>query len=141
MEKSLKEKKIEMKDVWESCFELKLEDKLTEKGLKKFWDENTSIEEAEEMLTRAAIYDLVDSLFDSLADKIIIGVGGCNDKDERGEKCCNVKHEESFKVIRIKDHIVFKDVFETRDEAYEFIKEMAMNSRYSVNDFVVCKGI
>lgn len=133
MAKSLKEKKIEMKNDWESCLELKLEDKLTEKGLKKFWDENTSLEEAEAMLTHAAIDDFVGHLFGSLAEAIIIGVGGCQDEEEDNEQA------EQFQVYRSHDNFFYEDTFDSVDAAKDFIKKQAMNSTYKVDDFKVVK--
>lgn len=133
MAKSLKEKKIEMKNDWENCLELKLEDKLTEKGLKKFWDENTSLEEAEAMLTHAAIDDFVGHLFGSLAGAIIIGVGGCQDEEENDEQA------EQFQVYRSHDNFFYEDTFDSVDAAKDFIKEQAMNSTYTVDDFKVVK--
>lgn len=140
MAKSLKEKKIEMKDVWERCFELKLEDKLTEKGLKKFWDENTSIEEADEMLTHAAIDDLVGHLFDKLAGAIIIGVGECQDEDEHDEEHRNVKNGAPYKIARVEDgKITFieDDEFETEGAAKAEIQERVNNSTHTLSDFCV----
>lgn len=137
---SLKEKKIEMKNYWENCFELKIEDKLTEEGLKKFWDENTSFKEAEEMLTYAAIDNLVGHLFDSLACEVIIGVGGCKEKEEHDEEPCNVKNGTPFKVVRTKDSFIYEDEFETKEAADEFIRNTAMHSALlTVDDFKIAK--
>lgn len=73
MAKSLKEQKIEMKNDWEKCFEKKIEDKLTEKGLKKFWDENTSLEEA----AKAEIQERVNHSTHTLSDFCVIQVQVC----------------------------------------------------------------
>lgn len=133
MAKGLKEQKIEMKNDWEKCFEKKIEDKLTEKGLKKFWDENTSLEEAEAMLTHAAVDDFVEHLMGSLAGAIIIGVGGCLDEEENDEQ------EEQFQVYRSRDNFFYEETFDSVDAAKDFIKEQAMNSTYKVDDFKVVK--
>ena len=135
MKKSLKEKKIEMKDAWERCFGLKLEDKLTEKGLKKFWDENTSFKEAEAMLTHAAIDDIVGNLFDSLAGAIIIGIGGCKDEEEANDDT----ETEQFQVLRSKDDFLYENVFDSVESAKEFIRDMAMNTMHTVDDFKIVK--
>lgn len=133
MAKGLKEQKIEMKNDWEKCFEKKIEDKLTEKGLKKFWDENTSLEDAEAMLTHAAVDDFVEHLMGSLAGAIIIGVGGCLDEEENDEQ------EEQFQVYRSHDNFFYEETFDSVDAAKDFIKEQAMNSTYKVDDFKVVK--
>lgn len=135
MAKSLKEKKIEMKNDWENCLELKLEDKLTEKGLKKFWDENTSLEEAEAMLTHAAIDDFVGHLFGSLAGAIIIGVGGCQDEEEANDDA----ETEQFQVFRSKDNFFYENVFDSVESAKEFIRGLAMSTMYTVDDFKIVK--
>ena len=135
MAKSLKEKKIEMKNYWENCFELKIEDKLTEEGLKKFWDENTSFKEAEEMLTHAAIDNLVGHLLDSLACEIIIGVGGCKDEEEENDDT----ETEKFEVFRSKDNFFYENVFDSAESAKEFIRELAMSTTYTVDDFKIAK--
>lgn len=47
--------KKELKKTWQECFGIKLKKVLTEEGLEKFWDEETSLEEATELLTAAGI--------------------------------------------------------------------------------------
>lgn len=133
MAKSLKEQKIEMKNDWEKCFEKKIEDKLTEKGLKKFWDENTSLEEA--MLTHAAVDDFVEHLMGSLAGAIIIGVGGCQDEEEANDDA----ETEQFQVFRSKDNFFYENVFDSVESAKEFIRGLAMSTMYTVDDFKIVK--
>ena len=72
MEKSLKEKKEELKKAWEECFEMKIEDKLNAKGLKHFWSDDTSEEEAADLLTAGAIDMLLDDMLDDLLGIVII---------------------------------------------------------------------
>ena len=140
MAKSLKEKKIEMKNDWENCLELKLEDKLTEKGLKKFWDENTSLEEAEAMLTHEAIDDFVGHLFGSLAGAIIMGIGGCQDEEEHDEEPCNIKNGAPYKIARVEDGkvtFIEDDEFETEEAAKAVIQERVNHSTHTLSDFCV----
>ena len=72
MAKSLKEKKEELKKAWEECFEMKIEDKLNAKGLKHFWSDDTSEEEAADLLTAGAIDMLLDDMLDDLLGIVII---------------------------------------------------------------------
>ena len=134
MVKSLKEQKAKEKDIWESCFEKKIEDKFTEKGLKKFWDDNTPIEEAKAMLLHAAIDDLVGHLLDSLEDSIS-AVGGCKDKDEENDNT----ETEQFQVFNTIGHYFYDDVFTSVDDAKAFIKKRALNTKYTLADFKVVK--
>lgn len=128
MAKSLKEKKEELKKEWEECFEMKIEDKLTEKGLKKFWDENTSIEEAEEMLTRAAIYDLVGMLEDFVGVAIIKGNPNKNEKS--GKK---------YRVVG--DGFTSDKTFTTIEGAENYRDEMAKTSHFTVDELDIVEVV
>lgn len=132
MAKSLKEKKIEMKNDWESCLELKLEDKLTEKGLKKFWDENTSLEEAEAMLTHAAVDEFVGHLLDSLGEAIIIGFSKKKEEKKQKKGCqFNVYDTTQKKVVDIG--------YESYEEADEAAKNYCLKHGVRYADVKVCK--
>ena len=72
MAKSLKEKKEEIKKAWEECFKMKIEDKLNDKGLEHFWSDDTSEEEAADLLTAGAIDMLLDDMLDDLLGIVII---------------------------------------------------------------------
>ena len=137
----LRAKKAELKQGWESCFEKKMEDKFNSEGIKKFWDDNTSIDEAEEMLTHAAIDDFVGHLFGSLAGAIIIGVGGCQDKEEHDEEPCNVKNGTTFRVARVdkegKIIQLYDDDYETEEAAKAEIQERVNHSTHTLSDFCV----
>lgn len=54
----MRELKESMYKQWEEVFGLKVDEHLTEEGLKKFWSEETSVLEATDMLTAAAILSL-----------------------------------------------------------------------------------
>ena len=72
MAKSLKEKKEELKKAWEECFEMKIEDKLNDKGLEHFWSDDTSEKEAADILTAGAIDMLLDDMLEDLVGIAII---------------------------------------------------------------------
>lgn len=85
MAKSLKEKKEELKKAWEECFEMKIEDKLNDKGLEHFWSDDTSEKEAAELLTAGAIDMLLDDMLDDLLGIAIIK-GNPNKNEKSGKK-------------------------------------------------------
>ena len=127
MEKSLKEKKEELKKAWEECFEMKIEDKLNNKGLEHFWSDATTVNEAEELLTGAAIGMVLDSIIES-----VLGF----DKDEP----CNVNNGKPYRVARVEDgKITFieDDEFETEDAAKAEIQERVSHSTHTLSDFCV----
>ena len=127
MAKSLKEKKEELKKAWEECFEMKIEDKLNDKGLGHFWSDETTFNEAEELLTGAAIGMVLDSIIES-----VLGF----DKDEP----CNVNNGKPYRVARVEDgKITFieDDEFETEDAAKAEIQERVNHSTHTLSDFCV----
>lgn len=125
--KTLREMKEELKKEWEDCFDKKIEDKLNDEGLKKFWDDNTTIGEAEVMLTCAAF----DDLFDDLIGAVIFKSSGCKDNKKEVKK--------PFEVERIKDNYFYSEPFETIKEANEFINNICLNSEFKVDDFRIVK--
>ena len=85
MAKSLKEVKEELKNAWEECFEMKIEDKLNDKGLEHFWSDDTSEKEAAELLTAGAIDMLLDDMLEDLVGIAIIK-GNPNKNEKSGKK-------------------------------------------------------
>ena len=111
----LMDQKKEVKETWEQCFGKKIEDKLNKKGIERFWDDNTSLAEATDMLTAAAIDDLIYSLFkDSDVNPVAVAIvkhkKAADHEDEHGDKkdvrrrivnYLNYKYGDGdFKVIR-----------------------------------------
>ena len=130
--KTLREMKEELKKEWEDCFNKKIEDKFYDEDLKRFWDDNTKIEEAKVMLTCAALDDLLVGLdgLDGLVGTVIFKSSGCKDKKE-------VK--KPFEVERIKDNYFYSESFETIKEANEYINNICLNSEFKVDDFRIVK--
>ena len=128
--KTLREMKEELKKEWEDCFDKNIEDKLNDEGLKKFWDDNTTIEEAEVMLTCAAFDDLFDGL-DGLIGAVIFTSSGCKDNKKEVKK--------PFEVERTKDNYFYSESFETIKEANEYINSICLNSEFKVDDFRIVK--
>lgn len=124
---SLKERKEILKKEWEECFEMSIEKKLSEKGLKVFWDDKTSEDEAAKLLTVAAI----DLLFDDIADEIM-----CCIIAGKKKKCDDIP----FTVVRKPDRHYFNETFETKEQALEFAKKQAMNSMFTLDDFEIIKA-
>ena len=141
----LMDQKKELKETWEQCFGKKIEDKLNEKGIEQFWDDNTSLDEATEMLTIAAIDDAVTGLIDSLfkdsdvkpvAVAVVRHKKAADPEDEKDDdddgdmpaKC---------KVLNLVTSQLYDDEFDTRDLAQEFIRDKCSVTKYTVNDFKV----
>lgn len=128
--------KKEVKETWEQCFGKKIEDKLNKKGLERFWDDNTSLDEATDMLTIAAIDDLFDSLFkesDPVAVAVVRHKKAADHEDEKDDgdmpgKC---------RVLNLVTSQLYDDEFDTRDLAKEFIRDKCAVTKYTVNDFKV----
>ena len=130
-----KAKKEELKHEWEKCFSKKMEDKFTEKGIKKFWDDNTSTEEAAKMLTNAALDDVFGPIFGDIA-KNIGSVIVCELKDDYDDDEVN----DQFEVYCEPEKDFVGVTFDSVEEAKDFIKEKAMNShKYTVDDFKVVR--
>ena len=113
---------------WEECFHKKVTDVLSESGMNKFFDDNTSITEATIMLTIPAIADALDEAEGEDAVRVVV----IDDEDAE---------EGKFTVLRITDESLCNKRFETKEEAEDFIKEQALHTRYTVDEFKVVKVI
>ena len=138
----LMDQKKELKETWEQCFGKKIEDKLNEKGIEQFWDDNTSLDEATDMLTIAAIDDLIDSLFkDSDVNPVAVAVvrhkKAADHKDEHDDKEDEGDMPGKCRVLNLVTSQLYDDEFDTRDLAKEFIRDKCTVTKYTVNDFKV----
>ena len=113
---------------WEECFHKKVTDILSESGMEKFFDDNTSITEATVMLTIPAIADALEKAEDEDAVRVVV----IDDEDAE---------EGKFTVLRITDESLCSKRFETKEEAEDFIKEQALHTRYTVDEFKIVKVI
>ena len=113
---------------WEECFHKKVTDILSESGMEKFFDDNTSITEATVMLTIPAIADALEKAEDEDAVRVVV----IDDEDAE---------EGKFTVLRITDESLCNKRFETKEEAEDFIKEQALHTRYTVDEFKIVKVI
>ena len=132
----LMDQKKEVKETWEQCFGKKIEDKLNKKGLERFWDDNTSLDEATDMLTIAAIDDLFDSLLkdsDPVAVAVVRHKKAADHEDEKD----NGDMPGKCKVLNLVTSQLYDDEFDTRDLAKEFIRDKCAVTKYTVNDFKV----
>lgn len=138
----LVDQKKEVKEAWEQCFGKKIEDKLNKKGIERFWDDNTSLDEATDMLTIAAIDDavigLIESLFkDSDAKPVAVAVvkhkkeADHEDENDDGDKPAKCR------VLNLVTSQLYDDEFDTRDLAKAFIRDKCTVTKYTVNDFKV----
>ena len=113
---------------WEECFHKKVTDILSESGMNKFFDDNTSITEATVMLTIPAIADALDKAEDEDAVRVVV----IDDEDAE---------EGKFTVLRITDESLCSKRFETKEEAEDFIKEQALHTRYTIDEFKIVKVV
>ena len=112
---------------WEECFHKKVTDILSESGMNKFFDDNTSITEATVMLTIPAIADALEKAESEDVVRVVIA-------DEDAE-------EGKFTVLRTTDESLCNKRFETKEEAKDFIKEQALHTRYTVDEFKIVKVV
>ena len=113
---------------WEECFHKKVTDILSESGMNKFFDDNTSITEATVMLTIPAIADALDKAESEDAVRVVV----IDDEDAE---------EGKFTVLRITDESLCSKRFETKEEAEDFIKEQALHTRYTIDEFKIVKVV
>ena len=138
----LMDQKKEVKETWEQCFGKKIEDKLNKKGIERFWDDNTSLCEATDMLTAAAIDDLIYSLFkDSDVNPVAVAVvkhkKAADHEDEHDDKKDEGDMPAKCRVLNLVTSQLYDDEFDTRDLAKEFIRDKCTVTKYTVNDFKV----
>lgn len=124
----LRRDKEELIQKWEECFNKKVSDVLSESGLNKFFDDDTSITEATIMLTIPAIADALDKAESEDAVRVVV----IDDEDAE---------EGKFTVLRITDESLCNKRFETKEEAEDFIKEQALHTRYTIDEFKIVKVI
>ena len=129
MAKSLKEKKEELKNVWEECFKMKIEDKLNDKGLEHFWSDDTSEKEAAELLTAGAIDMLLDGLLEDLVGIAIIK-GNHNKNEKSGKK---------YRVVG--DGFTSDKTFTTIEGAENYRDEMAKTSHFTVDELDIVEVV
>ena len=113
---------------WEECFHKKVTDVLSESGMNKFFDDNTSNTEATIMLTIPAIADALDKAEGEDAVRVVV----IDDEDAE---------EGKFTVLRTTDESLCNKRFETKDEAEDFIKEQALHTRYTIDEFKIVKVV
>ena len=117
---NIKEKKEELKNAWEECFGMKIEDKFNSKGIEHFWDDETSVEEATDMLTAAGIDLYLESVIDEAIRKVKADVHKTHHKDKT-----------IFKVIG--DGYESIVPFDTFEDASEFKMRLIQSSLYHGN--------
>ena len=129
MAKSLKEKKEEIKKAWEECFKMKIEDKLNDKGLEHFWSDDTSEQEAADLLTAGAIDMLLDDMLEDLVAIAII----------KGNPNKNEKSEKKYRVVG--DGFTSDKTFTTIEGAENYRDEMAKTSHFTVDELDIVEVV
>lgn len=112
---------------WEECFHKKVTEVLSESGMNKLFDDNTSLTEATIMLTIPAIVDALEEAEGEDIVRVVIA-----DEDAK---------EGKFGVLRTTDESLCIKRFETKEEANDFIKEQALHTKYTIDEFKVVKVI
>ena len=137
MAKSLKEKKEELKKVWEECVKMKIEDKLNDKGLEHFWSDDTSEEEAADLLTAGAIDMLVDDMLDDLLGIVIIK--GNPNKNEKSEKKTESNSDFDYNVFDTVKQEFVSVGHKTWEIADEEAKKYCLENGVKYADVKICK--
>lgn len=133
MAKSLKEVKEELKNAWEECFKMKIEDKLNDKGLEHFWSDDTSEKEAAEILTAGAIDMLLDDMLDDLFGIVIIK--GNHNKNEKNESNSDFDYN-VFDTVKQAFVSVGNETWEIADEE---AKKYCLENGVKYADVKICK--
>ena len=133
MAKSLKEKKEELKKAWEECFKMKIEDKLNDKGLEHFWSDDTSEEEAADLLTAGAIDMLLDDMLEDLVGVVIIK--GNPNKNEKNESNSDFDYN-VFDTVKQEFVSVGHKTWEIADEE---AKKYCLENGVKYADVKICK--
>lgn len=121
MDNNLRNKKEEIKNNWEKCFDKKVEEFITPEGIEAFWDDKTPFEEALMMLDIAAV---------AYAIEVVHNLKKEDDDNTKTKK---------IQVFNLKDKFLYVNTFDSVKEAKEFIKELAMSTPFTVNDFKIVK--
>ena len=121
MDNNLRNKKEEIKNNWEKIFEKKIEEFITPEGIEVFWDDKTPFEEALMMLDIAAVAYAIE------------GIHNLKKEDDDNTKT------KKFQVFNLKTKSLYVNTFDSVKEAKEFIKELAMSTLFTVNDFKIVK--
>lgn len=142
MEKSLKEVKEELKKAWEECFEMKIEDKLNDKGLEHFWSDDTSEKEAADLLTAGAIDMLLDDMLEDLVGVVIIkGNHNKNEEKDKTDEPDFFEDEEDkkglFKVFNERTNTFDSKTFKTYNGADDRRTEIALETSAKINELKV----
>ena len=124
--------KEKLRKEWEECFDEKLDKHLTDKGMEKFYSPETSLGDAVDMLTKAAVIMLLNEVGVELPEgKVSVVV-------INGDEPCTCKGEEKkekFKVANVTNNFVFSERFDSPEEAQAFIKDQCMKTHYVLDDF------
>lgn len=122
--------KEKLRKEWEECFDEKLDEHLTVKGMEKFYSPETSLEEAANMLTKAAVIMLFNDIgikFPEGKTSVII----INGDDEP----CEGKASKPFIVLENGEAV--DERFESIEDAEEYIKKICMSSTRMRDNFKI----
>ena len=128
----LREKKQELIEDWEKCFDSKVTSKINEKGIAKIWDDNTSLTEVISILTSAGI--------DTLIESVVCDAFGLSKKDEPVKNSDDCIVDSTFSVYnKVTDKIVAKN-FDTFEHAEEEAKNICLNNGYKLNTMLILES-
>lgn len=122
MDNNLRNKKEELKNEWEGCFNKKIETYISPEGIEAFWDDKTPLDEVALMLDIAAVAYVIEGLSNSLKEK--------DDDNTKANK---------LQVFNLKEECFYKKTFDSVNEAKKYIKEVATSTPFTVDDFKIVK--
>lgn len=130
--------KEQIREHFESCFETKLEDVFTEKGLKKFWSNDTSVDEALDMCDTAVFHIATKKLGGDALGAMIIMAGAMCETHEQKDNVSKDK-DTDFNVYDTKRQAFVLFGYSSYDEAFEEAKNYCLENGVKLSDVKVCQ--
>ena len=126
---SLKEKKEALVKEFETDCHTTLKEELSDRGYELFWSNDTSMEDAKQMLMAVAI----NNLFGCIGD-VVWGFLTDTDIEE-----LEVESTDEYRVLRKKDDQLLEMKFKTEEEARNCIEDAVRHTAYTIDDFSILK--
>lgn len=126
---SLKEKKQALAKEFENDTKLKLKEELSDRGYELFWSDETSIEDAKQMLMAVC----VNSMFGCISDVVWSFL------NDEGIEELEVENTEEYRVLRKKDDQLLEMKFSTEEDARNCIEDAVRHTAYTIDDFSILK--
>lgn len=152
--RGLLEKKQELVNKWEEIFGVKIEEALTDEGLKAFWSAKTSLKGAMAMLDAAAAIealgdlpeDALDFLLDGFSGVAIVTVGGKAD-EKLEQKPLNAEKDKRLLEVGDKFYILddntmkIHGTYSSYDQAHKEMMDLALNTELKLSDLSILSSL